>query len=73
MFTGLIEETGKVSSIRKGETSFQITITANKIMEDLRLGDSVCTNGACLTVVNLTKDSFTVGGYYDRNSEAYKF
>jgi len=60
MFTGLIEETGKVSAIRKGEASFQITIVANKIMEDLRLGDSVCTNGACLTVVNLTKDSFTV-------------
>ncbi len=60
MFTGLIEETGKVSSIQKGEASFQITIAANKIMEELRTGDSVCTNGACLTVVNLTKDSFTV-------------
>ncbi len=60
MFTGLIEETGKVSAIRKGEASYQITIVANKIMEDLQLGDSVCTNGACLTVVKLTKDSFTV-------------
>ncbi|GMT45582.1 MAG: riboflavin synthase subunit alpha [bacterium] len=60
MFTGLIEETGEVRAIRKGEVSFQITIAASKIMEELRLGDSVCTSGACLTVVNLTKDSFTV-------------
>ncbi len=60
MFTGLIEEVGKVQSIRNGVNSAQITINANKILEDVKLGDSISTNGVCLTVINYTKYTFTV-------------
>lgn len=60
MFTGLIEEVGKVQSIRNGVNSAQITINATKVLEDVKLGDSISTNGVCLTVVNYTKDAFTV-------------
>lgn len=60
MFTGLIEEIGKVDRIIKVMKSAQITIKAKKVLEELKLGDSISTNGVCLTVVNFDKDSFTV-------------
>jgi riboflavin synthase len=60
MFTGLIEEIGKVENIIKGAKSAQITINGSRILEDTKLGDSISTNGVCLTVVNFTKSSFTV-------------
>lgn len=60
MFTGLIEEIGKISTITKGNNSYQFSIQAKKILNDLKLGDSVATNGACLTVVDRTSKSFTV-------------
>lgn len=60
MFTGLIEEIGKVKKISTGNMSYQFTIEASKILDDIKLGDSIATNGACLTVVELTNSSFTV-------------
>lgn len=60
MFTGLIEEIGVVRSIRKGRISSQITIGANKVLEDVKTGDSICTDGACLTVVDHSPGEFTV-------------
>lgn len=60
MFTGLIEEIGKIKHISKGSRSFQFTIEAEKVLNDLKLGDSVATNGACLTVVSKNKSDFTV-------------
>ncbi len=60
MFTGLIEEIGKISKITRGRNSFQFGIQAKKVLNDLKLGDSVATNGACLTVVELSETGFTV-------------
>lgn len=60
MFTGLIEEIGTVKNIKRGAKSAQITINAKKIFGDIRLGDSISTNGVCLTVVKYNNDSFTV-------------
>ena len=60
MFTGLIEEIGKMESIFSGEKSLKLTISATKILEDIKLGDSISTNGVCLTVVKFTNNSFTV-------------
>lgn len=60
MFTGLVEEIGKICKIRKGINSYQISIEAKHILSDIKLGDSVATNGACLTVVEKTKSNFTV-------------
>ena len=60
MFTGLVEEIGTIKSISKGSKSAKITIKAEKILEDVKLGDSIGTNGVCLTVTAFDNDSFTV-------------
>lgn len=60
MFTGLIEETGILRKISAGSASYQFTIAAKKVLEETKIGDSICTNGACLTVISKTSDSFTV-------------
>lgn len=60
MFTGLIEEIGTVQSILKGPKSATIIITAKKILEDIKLGDSIATNGVCLTVTSFTPNGFEV-------------
>lgn len=60
MFTGLVEEIGTVKSITKGAKSSKIVIEAHEVLEDVKLGDSICTNGVCLTVTKFDKNSFTV-------------
>lgn len=60
MFTGLVEEVGTINSIKKGADSSQITINSTKVIEDINIGDSISTNGVCLTVVDFNKQSFTV-------------
>ena len=60
MFTGIIEEVGTVEAVRKGVHSAVLTVKAGKILEDIRLGDSIAVNGICLTATAYTKDSFTV-------------
>lgn len=60
MFTGLIEEIGTINSIKKGNISLQITINSTKVIEDIKIGDSIATNGICLTVTKFTRDTFTV-------------
>jgi riboflavin synthase len=60
MFTGIIEEIGIVKSVRKGVKSFSMLITADVVASGLRQGDSVNTNGACLTVTSSGMNSFTV-------------
>ena len=54
MFTGIIEELGKIRQI----TSKDIEIEAKKVLEDTKLGDSICVNGVCLTVVNIKPCGF---------------
>lgn len=60
MFTGIIEEIGEIVSIKKGAQSAVITIRANKIMEDIHLGDSIAMNGVCLTVTSFDQHSYCV-------------
>ncbi|SJZ54129.1 riboflavin synthase [Garciella nitratireducens] len=60
MFTGLIEEIGMVQLITKGSTSSQITIKARNIVKGIQIGDSISTNGVCLTVTNLGEQTFSV-------------
>ena len=60
MFTGLIEEIGTIESVKKGPKSATISIRAKKILEDMVPGDSIATNGVCLTVTSFTPDSFEV-------------
>ena len=59
MFTGIIEEIGLVKAIRKGTKSATLTICADTIFTDLKLGESVATNGVCLTVTSIRGKEFT--------------
>ena len=52
MFTGLVEEVGRVSALEAGEM-FRLSLSASRIVEDTRVGDSVSVNGVCLTVNEL--------------------
>jgi len=60
MFTGIIEAVGRIRSVqpREGDLSIRID-TASLDLGDVALGDSIATNGVCLTVVTLLADGFT--------------
>lgn len=59
MFTGIIEEVGTVRRIERGAKGARLTIGAKTVLEDTKIGDSIATNGVCLTVVSQTCDSFS--------------
>lgn len=59
MFTGIIEEVGKVGHVVSGTTSGEIKIKAKKVLENTKVGDSIAVNGVCLTVTSLAADGFT--------------
>ncbi len=56
MFTGIVEEVGKVISSRPG----QLTVAAGKVLEGVELGGSIAVNGVCLTVTGFGAGSFSV-------------
>lgn len=58
MFTGIVEEIGVVECIKKGEKSSKLIVRCNKVLNQTKLGDSICTNGVCLTITNIGKNSF---------------
>ncbi|TVY11559.1 riboflavin synthase [Paenibacillus cremeus] len=60
MFTGIIEEQGTLSRITKQGQAMVLTIGARKILDDVKLGDSIAVNGVCLTVIAFDAASFTV-------------
>ena len=59
MFTGIIEEIGKISEIKKTGKDNSLTISCTSIIEDMKLGDSIAVNGICLTVSRFDIMSFT--------------
>lgn len=59
MFTGIIEELGKIESLSTDIDSGRLKISSKKVLEDTNVGDSIAVNGVCLTVVDLGNDSFT--------------
>ena len=56
MFTGIVEEVGKIKNINNSGLS----VYASKVLEGTILGDSIAVNGTCLTVVRMDDESFTV-------------
>lgn len=54
MFTGIVEEVGQVKAIGNGTLQIQAT----KVLEDVKLGDSIAVNGICLTVTGFNSHSF---------------
>ena len=51
MFTGIIEETGKVLEFSDKEAAYRLKLAASRVLEDLEMGDSIAVNGCCLTAV----------------------
>jgi len=60
VFTGIVEEVGRVAAVRMEGGEGRLTIAATKVMEDLALGDSIAVNGVCLTVVQRGEGTFTL-------------
>jgi riboflavin synthase len=58
MFTGIVEETGIIKSIQHSDRSSKLTISALKVLDDIKAGDSINTNGVCLTVVAFGNNYF---------------
>ncbi len=59
MFTGIIEEMGTIRKIDSGAASCKLTVKASKVLEGTMVGDSIATNGVCLTVAAMSSDGFT--------------
>jgi riboflavin synthase len=59
MFTGIIEEMGTVKALRREAGAARLTLTASKVLDGTVLGDSICVNGVCLTVVDLGTNEFS--------------
>jgi riboflavin synthase len=56
LFTGIVEELGRASQVLPDK----LTVTARKVLAGMAIGDSMAVNGACLTIIQLGPDSFTV-------------
>ena len=61
MFTGLVEEMGAVRQLVKDPEGTRLSIASTTAREGLALGDSVCVDGACLTVIELDPEGFWIG------------
>ncbi|MCD7739978.1 MAG: riboflavin synthase [Candidatus Gastranaerophilales bacterium] len=60
MFTGLIEEQGKIKSCKNTAEGMEITILCSKILSDIKKGASICVNGVCQSVINYGSDYIQV-------------
>lgn len=60
MFTGIVEEVGKVNKVMHHGGSAVLQVDARQVLEDTRIGDSIAVNGVCLTVTDMTGETFTV-------------
>ena len=58
MFTGIIEELGRVRTIEQNGANARVVIEARTVTEDTNHGDSIAVNGVCLTALDVTPDSF---------------
>ncbi|MCD4828076.1 MAG: riboflavin synthase [Candidatus Cloacimonetes bacterium] len=60
MFTGIIEEIGTVIAIRESGGKRFVTLSCKQVLADLKEGDSICCDGACLTAISFDASSVTV-------------
>ncbi|MHB1463212.1 MAG: riboflavin synthase [Armatimonadota bacterium] len=59
MFTGIIEEVGRVKAITSSQAGMRLTISSEKLRNLAKLGDSIAINGVCLTVTDILSDSLS--------------
>ncbi|GGH24825.1 riboflavin synthase [Paenibacillus segetis] len=60
MFTGLVEEVGRMNSVSRRGEAMELEISADLITDGLKLGDSISVNGVCLTATSFQRNKFTV-------------
>lgn len=60
MFTGIVEEVGRIIYLNRNDSGAKIKIEAKKTLVGLKIGDSVAVNGVCLTVVKIEDSAFIV-------------
>ena len=60
MFTGIVEELGKIQKIETRSSGIRFTISAKLVMDDLNIGDSISINGVCLTVTEKKEKEFSL-------------
>jgi len=59
MFTGIVEELGKVKRVMRSGRLMALEVSAQKTLQDTRVGDSIAVNGVCLTVTSFNGSSFS--------------
>ena len=59
MFTGIVEELGRVAKLESQTDAMRISITGPLVVSDSEIGDSISVNGVCLTVTSKTADGFS--------------
>ncbi len=72
MFTGIAEELGKVTEFKQNTDTVKIKIACKKVLEDTKLGDSIMTDGVCLTVTEMT-DSYYKADIMNESLKKTKF
>jgi riboflavin synthase len=60
MFTGIIEETGKLTALDRQGAFWKARIRAEKVLAGTKVGDSIAVDGVCLTVIEILKETFAV-------------
>ena len=58
MFTGIIKDIGKIIKLDNNKSDLNIEVKTNLILSDISIGDSICCDGICLTVISLSKNTF---------------
>ena len=71
MFTGIVEEIGRVERIKHGQHSAVLTIHADTVLEGTKIGDSIAVNGICLTVTELFSHGFSADVMHETLNTAH--
>ena len=58
MFTGIVEEIGSISAVKRGKNAMQLSIHCKTVLTDVHIGDSIAVNGVCLTVAQFSDSHF---------------
>ncbi len=58
MFTGIVEEIGRIEAVQKGSQSSILKIAAQRVLEGSQIGDSIACNGVCLTITSMSEKSY---------------
>jgi riboflavin synthase len=59
MFTGIVEEIGKVLSVKQDQNNHRLTVSSTQLVKELTQGASIAVSGVCLTTVEITSNSFS--------------